>query len=437
MRLITILIASGLLMLLKIVAEPPPPLVPFYVVAHASMMPAEGSRRDLYQSPHKDVPFYVAINALKIDGIEDEYQGSATERYSGEANKFSPSYSKLDNLSALYPADLQNEPSQDSSNDVAMMEKATPTVMPKATATAADKVMESYQQSSALPVTGFAMYYNPNVMQEVLNNRLAMGHVSACDACIGNVALLRAGDLNRRVWLQWGDGTVEGPFLVADVAAPHHVPQLLARNWVVDVDYRTASRRGMLGPEWVTVLASPPTDNVPSAEPFAPLYAAPTHIPTATPLPVISTEPSPTSMPTTAVIQGGLPTDVPVPTMTPLPVIVSTAVPTTVVILGGFPTDTPVPTITPLPVIVTTSAPTAVVTASFPTETPTPTITPLPVLTSTYTPTATPPLVAQESPTMVVTQRGFPADTPVPTITPLPAINQSTNQSSGQATPTN
>jgi hypothetical protein len=57
--------------------------------------------------------------------------------------------------------------------------------------------------------------------------------------------------------LQWADGTVEGPFLVVDVAAPQHIAQLLARNWVVDVDYPTAVRREIVNPVPVTVLAAP------------------------------------------------------------------------------------------------------------------------------------------------------------------------------------
>jgi hypothetical protein len=121
-----------------------------------------------------------------------------------------------------------------------------------------DKLNPSYTAQSPLPVRGRAMYYNPGIMTEVLSYRLQLKQVEDCGNCVGYVALLRAGDLNRRVWLQWNDGTVEGPFLVIDVAARHHVPSLLARNWVVDVDYQTAMRRGMNQPIPVTVLAAPP-----------------------------------------------------------------------------------------------------------------------------------------------------------------------------------
>lgn len=433
MRLIYILLASGLLMLLKVSTEPPP-LAPFYAVAHARAMDAEKGMNDWSQSLNKDVPFELAIDTPKVDGFEDGYQSVTTKRYPSEVSNFSPSHTKLDTLYALYPTEAQNEPFVADGPDMALPEKATPTAMPKATTAPVDKVMESYRQSSPLPMSGYAMYYNPNVMQEVLNNRLAMGHVSSCNECVGNIALLRAGDLNRRVWLQWSDGTVEGPFLVADVAAPQHVAQLLARNWVVDVDYRTASRRGMVGPEMVTVLASPPAGNVSHSEPFAPLYAAPTpiptDIPTATPLPVVSVEPSPTP----GVVQGGFPPDTPVPTVTPLPVIDETVPPTAVVTQGGFPPDTPVPTVTPLPALSSTYTPTytpvalPTIAATLP-----PTATVVPTVTPVESPTGT----AQESPThTVVTQGGFPPDTPVPTVTPLPPINQSSEQEGGGDTPT-
>jgi hypothetical protein len=118
----------------------------------------------------------------------------------------------------------------------------------------------SYTEQSPLPVYGRAMYYNPGIMAAVYTYRLQNQEIKPCPECVGYVALLRAGDLNRKVWLRWEDGTVEGPFLVIDVAARHHVPLLLSRNWVVDVDYQTALRRNMYSPVPVTVLASPPYD---------------------------------------------------------------------------------------------------------------------------------------------------------------------------------
>lgn len=115
-----------------------------------------------------------------------------------------------------------------------------------------------YSEPTPLPITGLAMYYAPQVMDRVELYRERMNQIEACEECIGRVALLRAGDLGRLVWIQVEDGIVEGPFQVLDVAARHHIPDLLRRNWVVDVDYETARRWGMRGPIEVTVFAEPP-----------------------------------------------------------------------------------------------------------------------------------------------------------------------------------
>jgi hypothetical protein len=123
--------------------------------------------------------------------------------------------------------------------------------------TSVDTLSPTYSESSPLPVAGKAMYYNPGIMQEVYAYRLRLGQVQPCSECVGYVALLRKGDLGRKVWLRWGDGTVEGPFLVIDVAARQHVGLLLTRGWAVDVDYATAIRRGMNRPVPVTILATP------------------------------------------------------------------------------------------------------------------------------------------------------------------------------------
>jgi hypothetical protein len=115
----------------------------------------------------------------------------------------------------------------------------------------------AYSEPTPLPVTGLAMYYAPRVMDGVAFYRERVNKIEECEECIGRVALLRAGDIGRHVWIQVGNGAVEGPFQVLDVAGRHHIPDLLRRNWVVDVDYETAMRWGMRGPIEVTVYAEP------------------------------------------------------------------------------------------------------------------------------------------------------------------------------------
>ena len=74
------------------------------------------------------------------------------------------------------------------------------------------------------------MYYAPYVMDRVVNYRERVTNLEVCTDCIGRVALLRAGDIGRRVWIQAGDGAVEGPYYVTDVAARHDIPALLRRG---------------------------------------------------------------------------------------------------------------------------------------------------------------------------------------------------------------
>ena len=117
----------------------------------------------------------------------------------------------------------------------------------------------SYHEATPLPHRGKAMYYNPGVMEIVIESRIQFGHISVCERCVGTVAMLRAGDLDRRVWLQTGPWKVEGPFHVVDAAAIKHVGLLLDKEWVIDVDYVTAQRWNMRMPI-VTIWESPPLD---------------------------------------------------------------------------------------------------------------------------------------------------------------------------------
>jgi hypothetical protein len=117
----------------------------------------------------------------------------------------------------------------------------------------------SYSSQTPLPASGKAMYYNPGVMEKVVENRLKFKRIEICEECIGRVAMLRFGDVNRKVWLQFYGSHLEGPFHVTDTAATQHVGMLLARDWVLDVDYQTAQRWGMRMP-YVTIWEYPPLE---------------------------------------------------------------------------------------------------------------------------------------------------------------------------------
>lgn len=125
-------------------------------------------------------------------------------------------------------------------------------------------IMPGYWERSALPVTGLATYYAAGLMESVQWRRESSGQLAACPECVGAVALLRAGDIGRKVWLQPPGGEPVGPFLVVDCARRQDVIPLLARNWAVDISYELGQIWGMTRPlDGVTVLEDP-ADNDPS-----------------------------------------------------------------------------------------------------------------------------------------------------------------------------
>ena len=96
--------------------------------------------------------------------------------------------------------------------------------------TRAEELAPGYWEQSPLPQTGLATYYAPGMMEYVAGYRQTQGQLPACPECVGTVALLRAGDIGRKVWLQAPDGERVGPFLVIDCARRQDVAPLVARE---------------------------------------------------------------------------------------------------------------------------------------------------------------------------------------------------------------
>ncbi len=94
-----------------------------------------------------------------------------------------------------------------------------------------------YWDRTPLPQMGLATYYGSGVMEWVEKYRRGRDQLPPCPECVGNVALLRAGDIGRKVWLQHPNGELYGPFLVIDCAQRTDVPSLLDREWAVDVSW--------------------------------------------------------------------------------------------------------------------------------------------------------------------------------------------------------
>ena len=168
-----------------------------------------------------------------------------------------------------------------------------------------------YWDPSPLPIQGLATYYNPGIMEYVRDYRLQAGDIDACPECVGSVALLRAGDIGRKVWLQPPGGDPVGPFLVVDCARRQDVLPLLQRNWAVDVSYEVGQYWGMNRPLDGVIVFEDPADAVPGRAtnriptPFA---VAPGEV-------IIS---PPTATPEAAVV-AGFPT--PWPTRLPVPLV--------------------------------------------------------------------------------------------------------------------
>ena len=93
------------------------------------------------------------------------------------------------------------------------------------------------------PVSGEASYYAPGIMAAVANRRgLSLAGYR------GGVAMMRAGDIGREVWILAGDSeTWAGPFLVVDCAQRIHYPGLVARGRVIEIDRRAWRALGLAG----------------------------------------------------------------------------------------------------------------------------------------------------------------------------------------------
>ncbi len=109
-------------------------------------------------------------------------------------------------------------------------------------------------------IDGKATYYAPRLMEEVAANR-----DMELDGAVGFVAMNRAGDLGRLVWIERG-GQVTGPYLVCDVAQEGaHYEAREARDLIIEVSYELAQKWGMRGPIPVRVHFTNPILDPPNA----------------------------------------------------------------------------------------------------------------------------------------------------------------------------
>lgn len=100
-------------------------------------------------------------------------------------------------------------------------------------------------ETPGVVVSGDATYmapkYGPNLEVVAANRGLSL------DDYAGGVALNRLGDLERVVWISWGDGEVDGPYLVVDCADKDDYGTRVAKGREAEVGARVAKDRGFYG----------------------------------------------------------------------------------------------------------------------------------------------------------------------------------------------
>lgn len=108
-----------------------------------------------------------------------------------------------------------------------------------------------------LPTSGHATYYAEGVMEAVAQRRIRSGQIAACPECVGSVAMMRKGDIGRKVWLEYHDSTI-GPWLVVDCADVSDFQRVVQHDLIVEIPYDLAMKLQIRGPVPITVLPERP-----------------------------------------------------------------------------------------------------------------------------------------------------------------------------------
>lgn len=101
---------------------------------------------------------------------------------------------------------------------------------------------ESWMRQVPVWSFGNAVFYAPWVMEAT-----AEFHGLSLDGYLGGVALMGCGDIGARVWMRRPGYEWEGPYLAVDCATRGDIfPIILFRREIVEVDFPTAQRWGMI-----------------------------------------------------------------------------------------------------------------------------------------------------------------------------------------------
>lgn len=93
-----------------------------------------------------------------------------------------------------------------------------------------------------LIASGKATRYREGLMQKVVENRLRWKHLTEAQvaAAAGFVAVADKAYLGRTVYVEWPDGTMTGPYLVADCGAEQDQAYLQRIGFAVDLSWELA-----------------------------------------------------------------------------------------------------------------------------------------------------------------------------------------------------
>jgi hypothetical protein len=93
---------------------------------------------------------------------------------------------------------------------------------------------------------GKATRYNPGIMDRVVANRVRWHHIDLAKPHAGYIALADPDLLGEQAWIQWPDGRLTGPYLVADCGQQAHQDHLKRIGFAVDLSWELAVKFGVI-----------------------------------------------------------------------------------------------------------------------------------------------------------------------------------------------
>lgn len=99
---------------------------------------------------------------------------------------------------------------------------------------------------------GYATFYAPGVMEQVIANRVSWGQIQYVEPWFA-IAVLDCHRIGQKAMIEW-NGSMDGPYTIVDCAREADKPELERRRVVVDVSWQIAKRHKMKGPTPVRLI---------------------------------------------------------------------------------------------------------------------------------------------------------------------------------------